>query len=61
MGEHLEIMVIGIIKTKSDIVSTINLVLREGQGQRVLGFYLRSSVTFPRQKVLSMMIETVVC
>lgn len=34
MGEDLEIMVIGIIKTKNELVSTINLVLREGQGQK---------------------------
>lgn len=34
VGEDLEIMVIGIIKTKNEIVSTINLVLREGQGQK---------------------------
>lgn len=60
MGEHLEIMVIGIMKTKSDIVSTINLVLREGQGQKGFrGLHLRSNWDLSRQEVLSMMIEAV--
>ena len=58
MGEDLEIMVIGIIKTKNEIVSTINLVLREGQGQKGFrGLLLRSNCGLSRQKILSMMIE----
>lgn len=60
MGEDLEIMVIGIIKTKNEIVSTINLVLREGQDQKGFrGLHLRSNCGFSRQKILSMMIEAV--
>ena len=58
VGEDLEIMVIGIIKTKNEIVSTINLVLREGQGQKGFrGLHLRSNCGLSRQKILSTMIE----
>lgn len=60
VGEDLEIMVIGIIKTKNEIVSTINLLLREGQGQSVIGdLHLRSNCDFSRQKILSIMIKAV--
>lgn len=60
MGEDLEIMVIGIIKTKNEIVSTVNLVLRECQGQKGFrGLHLRSNCGLSRQKILSMMIEAV--
>ena len=60
MGEDLELTVIGRIKTKNELVSTINLVLREGQGQSVIGdLHLRSNCDFSRQKILSMMIKSV--